>query len=651
MMNKTLASSRDPLSRAERSERIALALVVAFGALLMLIASRAFGDELPFSAKRTDRFSAALGQRGTVRIENVSGDIIASPGKDFSVVVTTTVAAPTQKRADEILSKTTIAQTNGDDGFALETLWPNARSFRDERGRRHAFVRIEDCHINARYEVTLPPGVTAIFKIVNGEVSVKDVDGELDLSSVNGNVRVAGTRRSFKARTVNGRVEATAAQLPPGASVDCRTVNGPVTLTLPKDARFDLTASALSGAIASTFPLPARLDPETPPPVREPAKEKVKDKERESRSQRRVLVRDPDEGDIVVDLRDVEREIERSMREVEIEVRRAMREVERETRILTLLPGREYTGSVGQGGASVHVSTLNGAITVLAAGTNEADAKQLVSPRKIFKSITVPPMRVVVAPRIAAAPVPALAPAPQAAPRPATRPRPAQAPQPPDEESIVQGDISGDFLSTTGSANYQIGKVTGRVKILTHGGEIHVASAGAGADLKTYGGDIQIGAVGGEFKALTMAGDVRAGAVGGSASAETSGGDIRIESVKGSLEARSAGGDVIVRSVGGGADVETGGGDVRLGFTARQASIAVRNAGGDVILTLPHDFHGDFELIVSGTSPDETAIRSDFPEISVTKRSSSQQAAGSVNGGGPKVVVKTSSGTIRIRRS
>ena len=107
---------------------------------------------------------------------------------------------------------------------------------------------------------------------------------------------------------------------------------------------------------------------------------------------------------------------------------------------------------------------------------------------------------------------------------------------------------------------------------------------------------------------------------------------------------------MIVPSIGGGADVETGGGDVRLGFSVRQASIAVRNAGGDVILTLPGDFRGDFDLVVSGSSPDETAIRSDFPQISVTKRSGSQQAAGSVNGGGTRVVVKTSSGTIRIRK-
>ena len=636
MMNKITATRRPTLSTAKRSERIALALVAALGALLMAIAASARGKELPFAAKRTDRFTATLSAHTTIRIDNISGDIVATPGKEFSVVVTTSVSAPSQKRADEILGKTSTEQNRDDDLYSLETRWPGSRSWRDERSRRRAYLRLDDCRISARYEVTLPAGMAAVFKAVNGEVNVRDVDGDLDVSSVNGDVRVSGTRRSVSARTINGRVEASAALLPPSASVDCRTVNGGVTLTLPKDARFDLTASAMSGAIASTFPLPARADAETAPYV-------VRGDT--PRSRRRIVVNDPDDGQIVVDLREIEREIEQNMREVEVEVRRGMREAERSSQgIFTLMPGRHYSGSIGQGGASVHASTLNGAVTILAAGTREADAKPLVSPRRVFRSITVPTMTVVV-PRVMRIPVPAVVPRPVVAPR---------APLPPralsDEESIVQGDIAGDYLSTTGGANYQIGKVSGKVRILTRGGEIHVESAGSGADLKTYGGDIRIGPVGGEFRALTMAGDVKAGAVNGSASAETSGGDIRIDSVKGSLEARTGGGDVVVPSLSGGADVETGGGDVRLGLTVRQASVNVRNAGGDVTLTLPADFKGEFDLAVSDASPDETAIRSDFSELSVVKRSGSQQATGAVNGGGPKVVVRTSSGTIRIRK-
>jgi hypothetical protein len=62
-----------------------------------------------------------------------------------------------------------------------------------------------------------------------------------------------------------------------------------------------------------------------------------------------------------------------------------------------------------------------------------------------------------------------------------------------EEESVVRGDVAGDFLATSAGGTYRIGRVSGNVKILTHSGEIHVASAGAGADLKTYGGTSRSG--------------------------------------------------------------------------------------------------------------------------------------------------------------
>ena len=44
-----------------------------------------------------------------------------------------------------------------------------------------------------------------------------------------------------------------------------------------------------------------------------------------------------------------------------------MEQVSREVRFVPILPGRSYSGSIGQGGASVHISTLNGSIIVLSA--------------------------------------------------------------------------------------------------------------------------------------------------------------------------------------------------------------------------------------------------------------------------------------------
>jgi DUF4097 and DUF4098 domain-containing protein YvlB len=649
-MNTMTHEPHPESSRSERCERLGLVLLLGFGMLLMLIAAVSRGDT-PFTATRTDRFTAVLGSRAAVRIENVSGDIVVTPGRSLAVTVTVAVSAPTQKRADEMLAKTVIVQSQDEDRYALETRWPNSRTRWGGRGQRAPYVWCEDCRITARYEVTLPAGVTARLGTVNGGVSVKDVDAELDLSSVNGNVLATGARRSLKAHTVNGRVEASAAVLPSRASWDCRTVNGAVVLTFPKDSKFDLSARVMSGAISSTFALPPQAETDLAPVGRGSSKDKERLREKEKQKEvegekRRVVIRDED-GDVDVDLSEIEREVEREMRQVQVEMRRAAHELERSAAVLALPLGRTYAGSIGTGGASVNVSTLNGSVTVLAEGTREAAARPLVAPR-----IKVPPM-VVVSPRVApAAPVPPSPPVEPALAPMARVPRPLRPLLlPGDEESIVRGDISGDFLSTRSGASYEIGKVSGRVRILTNLGEIHIASAGGGAELKSYGGDIEIGPVGGDLSALTMAGDVRAGAVGGAATVETSGGDIRIDTVKGALEARTAGGDVVVRSIGGAADVETGGGEVRIGMTNRQAAVSVRNAGGDVTLTLPPDFRGEFDLQVEGASPDERAIRCDFPEIAIVKRADRQQATGAVNGGGARVLVRTSSGKIRIRKS
>ena len=138
----------------------------------------------------------------------------------------------------------------------------------------------------------------------------------------------------------------------------------------------------------------------------------------------------------------------------------------------------------------------------------------------------------------------------------------------------------------------------------------------------------------------------------GSANADTSGGDIRIDKIVGSADARTAGGDIVLIAVGGSVHAETGGGEVRIGVVSREAKggISVRNTGGDVTLTLPANFRGELDLTATDADWDENAIHSDFPEIAVTRRSGSQQASGALNGGGARVVVRTSSGSIRIRK-
>jgi DUF4097 and DUF4098 domain-containing protein YvlB len=646
-MNTLKLSKRSNLSEAPfaRADRLAVWILLVLGLLLMLVS---VGKAEP-SATRVQRFNGSVAAGQTIRVDNISGDIVASAGRDFSAVVTLTVSAATQQKADEILKKTEIVGDHHGDGWNLETIWPGRRS--GGRGSRSRSP-CDRCRISARYEIVVPPGVTVELQTVNGDVRLRDVDGELNLDTVNGSIEVRGARRSLSAQTVNGKIDAVAQALPNDAEVSLQAVNGGVTLTLPADARFDFEASTMNGKIASTFSLPPRASvgearASSTSGMRTPKPEKG------AKPEAFIVGEDEDGETRLVDLSELDAELSDSMKQVEISIEQGMQEgvdgeVERQLRHIRVPnPQREYSGSIGKNGAQIHMQTLNGAVLLLAAGTKEANAKPLVSERSSFV-VTIPRVRVHVVP-----PVPPSAPLPPnnvAAPAPPAAP---VAPLPPGFESqIVRGDIAGDFLSTSTEASYRIGNISGRARILTHSGELFVGSVGAGAELKTFGGDVVVGAVTGDLKASTMAGDIRSGAVTGSALADTAGGDIVIEGVGGNLDAKTAGGDIVVTRVGGAVRAVTSGGDVRIGVSSNdiKGGVTIHNSGGDVTLTLPAGCKADVELSVSGTEEDEQAIRSEFPNLAISKRPGSQRATLSLNGGGEKIVVKTTSGMIRLKK-
>jgi DUF4097 and DUF4098 domain-containing protein YvlB len=625
-------------------------ILLALGLLLMLVSA---GEAQQVSVTRVDRFNGTLRPGQTLHVENISGDVLAAPGKDFSAVVTVQVSAPSDKRAQQVLDATRIVTDHDDDGWSLETHWPGARGG-GWHGGDHRGSLCSGCKITAKYELVIPAGVTAELQTVNGDVRVRDCNGELKLENVNGAIEARGVRASLEANTVNGRIDAVVAAIPRDASFELQSVNGALVLTLPKDAKFDLAASTMNGTIASTFPLPVRDEV-----VETPRRAKGGNR---TEHDRHVVIHSED-GETEVDLGKLEEELQSAMQDAEAAVEEGtregvhegMKEAQRELRRIRVVdPRQEYGGSVGSGGADVKLETLNGAIAVLAEGTKEADAKRLVTRRNSF-AVTIPEVRVHVAHPAVVVHPPSPPPPPPAAPAPPAPSAHMAPPEPPEPPSfdgeIVRGDVSGDFLSTT-AGSYRVGRVSGRVKILTHSGEIRLGSAGAGADLKTFGGDIIVGPVTGDLKASTSAGDIHAQTVTGSFLADTAGGDVRAERVGANLDAKTAGGDIVVLRVGGGVRAVTAGGDVRIGVLSSTipGGVTVHNAGGDVTLWIPADCKAEIDLSVSGVDEDEAAIRSDFPDVAVSRRQTSQHATAKLNGGGEKIVVRTTSGTIRLRK-
>ncbi|MDL2718837.1 MAG: hypothetical protein PT977_13885 [Acidobacteriota bacterium] len=67
-------------------------------------------------------------------------------------------------------------------------------------------------------------------------------------------------------------------------------------------------------------------------------------------------------------------------------------------------------------------------------------------------------------------------------------------------------------------------------------------------------------------------------------------------------------------------------------------------------LTLPSNYKADLEIRVTGGEADSDAIVTQFPEITVSRRSGSSSGEGKLNGGGPKLTIRSNSGVVTIRR-
>lgn len=165
-------------------------------------------------------------------------------------------------------------------------------------------------------------------------------------------------------------------------------------------------------------------------------------------------------------------------------------------------------------------------------------------------------------------------------------------------------------------------------------------------DLATSGGDIQVGDLIGSVKARTSGGDLDFARIAGDVEGRTSGGDIVL--VEGTARAvlETSGGNVTVTRAGGPTKVSTSGGDIFARLAeAPKHDLDLSTSGGDIRLTVPPSAAFALDARTSGGGVDATGLTLTLDSGGVGK----SRLAGTVNGGGPGVRLRTSGGDIRVR--
>lgn len=190
-----------------------------------------------------------------------------------------------------------------------------------------------------------------------------------------------------------------------------------------------------------------------------------------------------------------------------------------------------------------------------------------------------------------------------------------------EDKMKVSFDNSGNDVTVTGERENNNGFWgSNRLKVTYH----ITVPKNYNLDVDTAGGSIRISDLNGKVDAHTSGGSISLGSIDGLVDINTSGGSINVDEVTGTIRAHTSGGSVTAKI----SKQPTG--DSKL-----------TTSGGSITVYLAPDIAVDLSARTSGGR-----VRSDFDVNGTTKKKSIR---GTINGGGPELVLKTSGGSVRIK--
>jgi hypothetical protein len=198
------------------------------------------------------RWSGALEPGQLVEIKGVNGEVEAELADGAEVEV---VAEKRARRDDPADVKIEVVEHPG--GATICAVYPDRRERNECAPGDEGRLGSRDNDVQVDFRVRVPKGVRFHGKTVNGGVSVRDLDGDVEATTVNGSVRVATAGRAV-ARTVNGSIDARLGRADGREPLSFETVNGRIDVELPGDAAADVDARTVNGSIDSDFPLEIR---------------------------------------------------------------------------------------------------------------------------------------------------------------------------------------------------------------------------------------------------------------------------------------------------------------------------------------------------------------------------------------------------------
>ena len=202
-------------------------------------------------AQQDFTWSGNIAQGRSIEIKGVNGDVRAEPSGSNQVEV---VAEKRGRRDDPNSVRIEVVPHAG--GVTICAVYPARDGARPNEcapgdGGR---MNVQNNDVTVRFTVRVPAGVTFVGKTVNGEVEANRLNGDVFVNTVNGSVNFSTTGMG-RASTVNGSIRGEMGRADWSDTLNMRTVNGSITLTLPQTLSTEVRASTVNGDISSDFPI------------------------------------------------------------------------------------------------------------------------------------------------------------------------------------------------------------------------------------------------------------------------------------------------------------------------------------------------------------------------------------------------------------
>lgn len=177
---------------------------------------------------------------GTIAVDGRQNGGVSMKGWDRNEVLVRArvqTAAPTESEAGQLAQQIRV-ETSGAKIFA---------SGPDNR---------RDYHWSVSYEVFVPRRADVSAETKNGGISIADVNGRIDFTALNGGVVLKRVGGMVRGSTTNGGLMIElAGDRWEGDSLDVRTTNGGVTMSIPENYSANLQTGTVNGNISVDFPV------------------------------------------------------------------------------------------------------------------------------------------------------------------------------------------------------------------------------------------------------------------------------------------------------------------------------------------------------------------------------------------------------------